>query len=145
MKVIDVNVLLYAVNQDGEPPHAEVRRWWQAALNGDESIGLPWIVLSGFLRIATNPRVYPEPLTADQALGEVESWLSVEVATTVSEKPDHWPVFRSLLAGTGTAGNLVTDAHLAALAITHDATLVSCDNDFARFNGLRWEDPRQGS
>lgn len=143
MKVIDVNVLLYAVNQDGEP-HAEVRRWWHAALNGDESIGLPWIVLSGFLRIATNPRVYPEPLTADQALGEVESWLSVEVATTVSEKPDHWPVFRNLLAETGTAGNLATDAHLAALAITHDATLVSCDNDFARFNGLRWENPRQG-
>ena len=144
MKVIDVNVLLYAVNEDGEP-HAAVNRWWHAALNGDESIGLPWIVLSGFLRIATNPRVYPAPLTADQALGEVESWLSVEVATTVSEKPEHWPVFRNLLAETGTAGNLTTDAHLAALAITHDATLVSCDNDFARFKGLRWENPRQGS
>lgn len=143
MKIIDVNVLLYAVNPDSDV-HVRIRRWWERALTGDESIGLPWIVLSGFLRISTNPRVYSQPVSVDQALGEVERWLSTEVATTISEKPDHWRVLRDTLSETGTAGNLTTDAHLAALAITHDATLVSCDNDFARFSGLRWENPRQG-
>lgn len=83
-------------------------------------------------------------MTVDQALDEVEGWLSAEVATIVSEKPDHWRILRDMLGETGTAGNLTTDAHLAALAVTHDATLVSCDNDFARFADLRWENPRQG-
>ena len=144
MKIIDVNVLLYAVNPETDPA-GKVRRWWDQALAGDESIGLSWIVLSGFLRISTNPRIYAEPMTVDQALDEVEGWLATEVATTVSEKPDHWRILRDMLGETGTAGNLTTDAHLAALAITHDATLVSCDNDFARFTDLRWENPRQGS
>ena len=143
MKIIDVNVLLYAVNPETDPA-GKVRRWWDQALAGDESIGLSWIVLSGFLRISTNPRIYAEPMTVDQALDEVEGWLATEVATTVSEKPDHWRILRDMLGETGTAGNLTTDAHLAALAITHDATLVSCDNDFARFTDLRWENPRQG-
>ena len=143
MKIVDVNVLLYAVNPEADPA-SKVRRWWDQALAGDESVGLSWIVLSGFLRIATNPRIYPRPMTVDQALDEVGGWLSTEVATTVSEKPDHWRTLREILGETGTAGNLTTDAHLAALAITHDATLVSCDNDFARFADLRWENPRRG-
>lgn len=141
MKIVDVNVLLYAINPDMDPD-GTIRRWWDYALAGDESIGLPWLVLSGFLRVSTNPRVYAHPLSVDQALGEVEGWLSAGVVTTIAEKPDHWGSFRSLLSETGTAGNLTTDAHLAALAITHDATLVSCDNDFARFADLRWENPR---
>ena len=140
MKIVDVNVLLYAVNRDSDQ-HTKVCPWWQRALRGDESIGLPWLVLSGFLRISTNPRIYPLPLTADQALDQVEGWLSADVATTISEKVDHWPTLREVLRETGTAGNLTTDAHLATLAITHDATLVSCDSDFGRFRGLRWENP----
>ena len=140
MKVIDVNVLLYAVNEASEA-HAKVHRWWQRALTGDESIGLPWLVIAGFLRISTNPRVYPQPLTVNQALDEVAVWLSTSVGTPIAEKADHWPALRDILLNTGTAGNLTTDAHLATLAITHDATLVSCDTDFARFAGLRWENP----
>ncbi len=143
MKIVDVNVLLHAVNPDSDP-NGTVRRWWERALTADESIGLPWMVLSGFLRISTNPRVYQQPATADEALGEVDRWLTTDVVTTISEKPDHWRILRDILGKTGAAGNLTTDAHLAALAITHDATLVSCDTDFARFSGLRWEDPRQG-
>jgi len=143
MKVVDVNVLLYAVNPDLDP-HGKIRRWWEHALAGDESIGLPWLVLSGFLRISTNPRVYAQTLTVDEALGQVEGWLSAEIVTTISEKPDHWGSFRKLLSEAGTAGILTTDAHLAALAISHDATLVSCDNDFARFADLRWEKPDLG-
>ena len=140
MKIVDVNILLYAVNEDSEQ-HAVVRPWLQRSLSGDESIGLPWLVLSGFLRISTNPRVYPVPLTVDQALDQVEGWLSAEVATAISEKASHWDTLRELLGETGTAGNLTTDAHLASLAMTYDATLVSCDGDFARFSDLRWENP----
>lgn len=140
MKIVDVNILLYAVNEDSEQ-HAVVRPWWQGALSGDESIGLPWLVLSGFLRISTNPRVYPVPLTVDQALNQVQEWLSPDIATAVSEKASHWTTLRELLRETGTAGNLTTDAHLASFAITYDATLVSCDGDFGRFSDLRWENP----
>ena len=140
MKIIDVNILLYAVNENSDP-HTRIRQWWHRALSGDETIGLTWMVLSGFLRIATNPAVFPQPLTVAEAVDEVEGWLSSELTATISEKPDHWGVLRKLLEESGTAGNLTTDAHLATLAITHDATLVSCDNDFARFKGLRWLNP----
>ena len=138
--IVDVNVLLYAINEDAEH-HEPMRRWWEDALSGDESVGLPWVVLLGFMRIATNPRVFPAPLSADEALGKVETWLAVDVVTAVTEKPDHWRTLRGLLDDAGTAGNLTTDAHLAACAITRDATLVSCDGDFVRFKGLRWRNP----
>ena len=138
--IVDVNVLLYAVNEDAEQ-HEPIRRWWEDALEGDESVGLPWVVLLGFLRIATNARVYPAPLSADEVIERVQGWLAVDVVTAVTEKPDHWRVLRNLIEDTGTAANLTTDAHLAACAITHDATLVSCDGDFARFEGLRWMNP----
>lgn len=140
MMIVDVNVLLYAVNEDAEH-HVPIRRWWEDVLSGDESVGLPWVVLLGFLRIATNPRVYRSPLSADDALGRVDEWLAVNVVTTVTEKRAHWSALRSLLEDTGAAANLTTDAHLAAFAITHDATLVSCDSDFVRFSGLRWRNP----
>lgn len=140
MMIVDVNVLLYSVNEDAEN-HEPVRSWLEDALDGDETVGLPWIVLLGFVRIATNPRVFPAPLPVDEALDRVEQWLDAHVVTVVTEKTDHWPALRGLLDYTGTAGNLTTDAHLAACAITHDATLVSCDGDFARFEGLRWKNP----
>ncbi|MXW45848.1 MAG: type II toxin-antitoxin system VapC family toxin [Gammaproteobacteria bacterium] len=143
MKLVDVNVLLYSVNEEAHQ-HAAVRRWWEHALSGDESIGLPWLVLSGFLRLATHPRVFPEPLPVDTALEKVDAWLSARPAAVITEKPGHWLVLLRLLSESGTAGSLTTDAHLAALAITHDASLVSCDGDFARFDGLRWENPLSG-
>jgi len=144
MKLVDVNVLLYAVNEEAHQ-HATVRRWWEQALSGDESIGLPWLVLSGFLRLATHPRVFPQPLPLDTALNRIDAWLSARPVVVISEKPDHWPELRRLLTDVGTAGNLTTDTHLVALAITHKAALVSCDGDFARFRGLRWENPLSAS
>ena len=144
MKIVDVNVLLYAVNEDADH-HAPIRRWWEKVLAEDESVGLPWIVLSGFVRISTNPRVFAAPLAVDEALARVDAWLSAEVVAVVTEKPDHWRTLRGLLAEAGTAGNLTTDAHLAAIAITHDAMLVSCDGDFARFAGLRWSNPLEAA
>ena len=140
MKLVDLNVLLYAVNRDS-PRHETVRTWWEAALAADEPVGLPWIVILGFLRLATNARVFSNPLTVDQAIDRVEAWLVHPGVCIVRETDDHWRILRELLSGAGTAGNLTTDAHLAALAISHGAILASCDADFGRFNHLRWENP----
>lgn len=140
MKIVDLNVLLYAVNVNA-PHHSRVCHWWEQAVNGDESVGLPWVVLLGFLRLATNPSVFPRPLDPDAAIGKVDDWLAQANIQMVREKEEHWGILRLLLAESGAAGNLTTDAHLAALAMSHGAALVSCDSDFARFKGLRWENP----
>lgn len=140
MKLVDLNVLLYAVNRDAHH-HEVARRWWEAALNGDEPVGLSWLVVLGFLRLATNRKVFPKPLDVDEALARVDAWLLHPNTKLVIETDEHWNVLRPLLAATGSAGNLTSDAHLAALALGHGAVLVSCDRDFARFPHLRWECP----
>ena len=140
MRIVDLNVLLYAINSDAAQ-HRRASEWWEAAMNDEDTVGLPWVVLLGFLRLATNPRVFPHPLTPDAAAARLDRWLAQENVVVVREKDDHWETLKSLLRATGTAGNLTTDAHLAALALTRDAVLVSCDSDFARFKGLRWENP----
>lgn len=140
MKIVDLNVLLYAVNSDAAL-HQRARTWWEAAVNDEETIGLPWVVLLGFLRLTTNPRIFPRPLAPGAAAARVDTWLARENIRIVSEKDGHWESLKALLQHSGTAGNITTDAHLAALAMTHDAVLVSSDADFARFKGLRWENP----
>jgi toxin-antitoxin system PIN domain toxin len=140
VKVVDLNVLLYVVNENA-PHHQALLNWWENAVNGDESVGLPWVVLLGFLRIATNPKIFPNPLEPTAATSKIDTWLSLANTYLVREKDEHWEILRTLLAEAGTAGNLTTDAHLATLAISHGAVLVSCDSDFARFQGLRWENP----
>lgn len=140
MRIVDLNILLYAVNTDATR-HAAARAWWETALNEDELVGLPWIVLLGFLRIATNDRAFAHALDAAAAAGRIDAWLARENVRVTLEKEDHWNVLRGLIAESGTAGNLTTDAHLAALAISHDATLVSSDADFGRFKRLRWHNP----
>ncbi len=143
MKLVDLNVLIYTVNKDAMH-HEPVLRWWERVINGDDLIGLPWIVLLGFLRLSTNAAVFPKPLEVDTAVGKIDSWLGLENVRLVREKDEHWDILRSLLEELGAAGNLTTDAHLAALAISHGAVLISCDNDFSRFKGLRWESPISG-
>ncbi len=140
MRIVDLNVLLYAVNSDAAQ-HDLVRGWWETALNDEDTVGLAWVVLLGFLRLVTNPRVFPRPLAPDIAAAKLDGWLALYNVQVVREKDDHWGTLKSLLRDAGTAGNLTTDAHLAALALSHDAVLVSCDTDFARFKGLRWENP----
>ena len=120
VKIVDVNVLLHAVNQDADQ-HGMVRRLWEKALNGTESVGLPWIVLSGFLRISTNPKVYPEPMSTDRALDKVGTWLSAHVVSVVRETPDHWPVFVNS-RGLGHVWRLASPSIVVPLDgdITHD-------------------------
>lgn len=140
MKIVDLNVLLYVINENTQH-HQVLLDWWEGAVNGDETIGLPWVVLLGFLRIATNPKIFPQPLDPVTAISKIDTWLSLTNTYLVREKSEHWEILRTLLIEAGTAGNLTTDAHLATLAISHGAVLVSCDSDFARFRGLRWENP----
>ena len=140
MKLIDLNLLIYAVNRDA-PHHDEARRWWEACLAGSEPIALAWAVMLGFLRITTSERVMPQPLTAEQAIQVIDEWLNQPSVRIVSPKERHWDIFRTIIAPLGTAGNLTTDAHIAALAIEHGATLCSTDIDFARFAMLQWINP----
>jgi uncharacterized protein len=143
MKIVDLNILLYAVNSDAAQ-HERSREWWERAVNDEEVIGLAWVVLLGFLRLSTNPRVFPRPLSADAAAARLDTWLARDNIRVVSEKADHWAILKRLLRGSGTAGNLTSDAHLAALALSHDAVLVSSDADFSRFTSLRLENPLLG-
>ena len=140
MKIVDLNVVLYAVNSDAQH-HQGIRAWWESALSDDETVGLPWVVLLGFLRLATSARIFPHPLAPDTAAAKLDAWLAHDNVRVIRERDNHWEQLKALLHHSGTAGNLTIDAHLAALALTHDAVLVSCDNDFARFKGLRWENP----
>lgn len=137
MKVLDVNLLLYAVNRDG-PHHAAAKGWLEDLLSGDETVALPWAVLLGFLRLSTNPRVFAAPLEPTQALELVGGWLVRPTVEPLDPGDEHWKVLSDLLSEAGTAGNLTTDAHLAALAIENGAELHSTDTDFARFGRLRW-------
>src|SRR5947209_15409877 len=132
MKVIDLNLLLYAVNEDA-PNHEAARRWWEGVMSSSERVGLAWVVLLGFLRLSTRVGLFARPLTCEQALNVVEGWLRRPGVVLLYPGLRHWEILRSLLEDAGTAGNLTTDAHLAALAIEYDADLFSSDNDFARF------------
>lgn len=136
MLLVDANVLLYAVNESARE-HPVSRDWLRGALDGDDTVGLAWVVLLAFLRVSTHPAVFGRPLPDAAAVGLVEYWLASPNAVTVDPTRRHLSLLRGLLEGAGSAGNLVNDAHLAALALEHGATLVSFDRDFQRFEGLR--------
>jgi toxin-antitoxin system PIN domain toxin len=140
VKVIDLNVWLYAINSDSAH-HLLARKTLQPILSGSEPVGMPWVVLLGFLRISTNPRVLPNPLSPDQAAEVVDGWLALPVVELLNPGREHWPILQDLIRETGTAANLVTDTHLAALAIENGATLVSFDTDFSRFRRLKFFHP----
>jgi uncharacterized protein len=140
MIIIDVNLLIYAIDKDA-PRHAAAKLWWEATLSGTETIGLSWIVLLAFLRLTTRPNVFPKPLTIEAAFDIVDSWLAQPPVTIVHPGPRHAQMLRDILLPLGAGGNLTTDAHLAALAIEHGAELCSSDHDFARFPLLKWRDP----
>jgi uncharacterized protein len=138
--LVDANVLLHAVNERS-PEHAAARDWLRGALEGSEAVAFAWTVLLAFLRVSTHSAVFPRPLTAAQAADVLERWLEASPAVVVEPTRRHLPLLRGLLERAGTAGNLVGDAHLAALALEHGAAVVSFDRDFARFDGLALQRP----
>lgn len=140
MKLLDVNVLVYAT--DTATGHHEAASAWLAdVLATSETVGIPTAVAIGFVRITTNPRVMRSPLDGVAAVGIVEDLLARPTVTTPAPTRRHYRVLSDLLARTGSRGNVVSDAHLAALAIEHGAELCSYDRDFQRFPGLEWSVP----
>lgn len=140
MKLVDTNVLLYAIDSSTRH-HEPSRSWLTTSLVGAEPVAFAWVAMVGFLRISTHPAAFARPLDVGGAVAILESWLAQPAAVSVEPRADHLPRLRSLLQPTGSGGNLVNDAHLAALAIHHDATVVTYDNDFDRFPAVRWERP----
>jgi len=140
VKLLDANLLLYAIDE-ASPRHRAARPWLERQLSGEEPVAFAWVVVLAFLRLSTNPHVFERPLSPDQAFEAVEHWLGQPCAVIVQPGDRHAALVRQLLRPLGTAGNLVNDAHLAALAIEHGADLHSCDADFSRFRGLRWVNP----
>ncbi len=135
MRLVDANVLLYAVNSDA-PHHERSRRWLDDALSGSETVGFAWIVLVAFIRLSTKTELFDNPLTVDEAMDYVDAWLGSSAAVIVAPTPTHSSTLRRLLADIGTGGNLTNDAHLAALALEHRCRVVSFDGDFAKFAGI---------
>lgn len=140
MKLVDANVLLYAVDEDAQH-HAVAKAWLDDALGGNETILMPWVSLLAFLRISTHSRVFEHPLPIQAASDVIKSWLARP--QTIVPEPDagHARRMTELLVPLGQGGNLVNDAHLAALALQYDAAVITFDNDFGRFAGVRWEAP----
>lgn len=136
MQLVDVNVLLYAIDERS-PRHADARGWLDSALSGGETVAFTWAVLLAFVRLSTNASLFTSPLSAEQALDIVDLWLAQPTSIVVEPGPRHIELVRSLLTDAGTAGNLVSDAHLAAIALETGAELVSYDTDFERFSGVR--------
>ncbi|MGI8929538.1 MAG: TA system VapC family ribonuclease toxin [Candidatus Limnocylindrales bacterium] len=140
MIVPDANLLLYAVDEYS-PHHEAAGNWLEETLSGTETIGFAWVALLAFLRLSTLPKVFRAPLSVAQASGLIESWLAQPPVVIVHPGERHAVLLRELLQEVGTAGNLVTDAHLAALAAEHGAVIASADRDFARFPGVRVRNP----
>jgi toxin-antitoxin system PIN domain toxin len=126
---------------DASPHHERARPWLEGALSGTEPVGFAWIVLVAFVRLSTRPQVFRDTLEPSDAFRIVEGWLARSCALVVHPTDRHLGILSGLIEPLGTAGNLVADAHLAALAIEHGAEVCSADNDFARFRGLRWTNP----
>ena len=138
--IVDANVLLYAVDADAPFHHAAVD-WLTNAFRGPTRVGLPWPSLLAFQRIATNARATDHPLTPQAAWSHITDWLAADQAWVPQPGPRHGAVLGRLITAGDLRGNLVSDAHLAALAIEHGVGVCSFDSDFARFDGLTWVHP----
>lgn len=140
MIIPDINLLIYASDANARL-HSEAKDWWEACLSAQETVGLPWVVILGFLRIITNSRVFDNPMPVAKAVRSVRSWLARSNVQIVNGGGRHPEILFGYLEQLGTAGNLTTDAHLAALAQEYQAMLHTTDLDFQRFPGLRWTNP----
>ena len=140
MIVPDINLLVYAYNRRN-PLHEPARRWWDGLVNGTERIGVPWVVSTGFVRLMTHPRVVEHPVAPEQAVDYVREWFQFPHVISLNPGAEHLTLLRRALGAARVGANLVTDAHIAALAMEHQAEVHSNDADFSRFPGLRWRNP----
>jgi len=143
MIVPDINLLLYAYDA-ASPFHAKAAAWWERCLSGREPVGLLPVVVFGFVRMGTNARAFQHPMTPTEAAGHIRSWLEQPPVELLEPGSSHVDEALKLLEGLGTAGNLVTDAQIAAVVLRHDAVLHTTDTDFIRFANLRWLNPISG-
>jgi toxin-antitoxin system PIN domain toxin len=140
MMLVDANILLYAEDQLS-PQHELAKEWWDEQLSGSYPVCLCWTVISAFIRIASNSRVFENPLSAKEATARVQGWFEQPCVRLIQTTGRHWEIFQQMLNDGQALGNLVTDAHLAALAIQHGCELISTDADFARFPRVKWRNP----
>lgn len=140
MILVDANLLLYAYHPRAKQ-HEECRAWLEAALSGPDLVRFAWLTLWAFLRVATSPRVFDRPLSAVEAEAAISSWLDQPVAGILEPGERHWDILRGVIRDSQSAGPLVMDAVLAAIALEHGATVYTTDRDFARFSGLKWKNP----
>jgi uncharacterized protein len=138
--LVDTNLLLYAENTLSEH-HQAARIWWDTQLSGAEPVCLCWPVLTAFIRVGTNLRLHRRPLSLKEAVERVQSWLDQPCVRMIHPGEQHWAIFQAMLRDGKAIGSLVSDAHLAALALEHNCVLQSTDADFARFKGLKWNNP----
>ncbi|MCY3749582.1 MAG: type II toxin-antitoxin system VapC family toxin [Chloroflexi bacterium] len=141
MLLPDVNVLVYAHVEDSTPDHPQYADWITRLATGPEPFALSVLVLSGFIRVVTNPRIFKPPSTLEQSLSFVSALVERPTARIVGPGPDHLDIFERLCRASGARGKLVADAQHAAVALEHGCTMVTTDSDFSRFPGLRWQHP----
>lgn len=140
MILTDVNVLVYAHRIDA-PGHVAMKNWLEDLINSDQAYGYSDLVLSGFLRVVTHPRVFNPPTDLASGLAFVQTIRDQPNAIPLTPGPRHWGIFKSLCETAGVKGNLIPDAYLAALAIESGSEWVTTDRDYSRFSGLNWRHP----
>lgn len=140
MIIPDLNLLLYATNPQ-ERRHAKAHQWWSTTLSGYIPVGLTWMVVMGFIRIATSPQYSDTPVSVDSAISAIREWRAAECVRMIEPREEHLHVLERLLMNRGVAGQHTMDAHLAALAIEHRGTVYSADSDFAHFEAVSWINP----
>ncbi|MEI7928605.1 MAG: type II toxin-antitoxin system VapC family toxin [Verrucomicrobiales bacterium] len=136
----DINLLVYAHNLR-VPQHRKALAWWEKCLQAQEGVALAWVVIQGFVRITTHPKIFQNPMPVADALARVEEWLTLPHVQIIHPPQTHFQTWSAQLIQLGSAGNLTTDAHLAALAIERGLILHTTDADFSRFPGLKWKNP----
>ena len=141
--LLDVNVLVYA-HKEGSPNHRAYRIWLEELIHGEETYGISDVVLSGFLRIVTHPRIFNPPSELGSAIGFASQVRNQPNSVLTNPGPRHWPIFAGLCQQANARGNLVPDAYLAALAIESGSVWVTTNRDFSRFPGLKWRHPLEG-
>ncbi len=144
MILVDANLLIYAYDSSSRP-HGPAREWLEEVLSGADPVCLAWQTVLAFLRISTHTRIFERPLLVHEAVSIVDSWFQQPAMRLVQPTERHWPILSRLLPDSQARGPLVMDAHLAALAIEHGATMCTSDRDFSRFSGLRVVNPLGGS